>query len=433
MKTFRAALFSKASLAAPSRRRRSFFPRVPLAVPHWNGSTYGAIINALVSNAVIDGAALEGLRSLLIHRFGIEDAMLCGSGSVALEMALRACGVRQGDEVVIPTFCCGAVVSPIVAVGAVPVLADVGNELNLTAETVLPVLTRKIKVIVVPHLFGNPAEIEAIVDLAREKNIRVIDDAAQAFGATIDGRLAGSFGDIGILSFGAEKVCFGLGGGALLSRRGDFLSDAASLNLKRPRLAPTLRTFLSTLFWHRWRRWTLPLHEWSSRADSIGPETKPKRYRSESMPNLNAGVALSLVRSLDENLEARRVRALAYRELLGDTQGLELISHRPGSAYLTQVVRVARKGRNEDRAIAAIEALRRAGYEVQGSYVPLHHLPHCSMCVWENLSYADRVWPDLIELPCEPSVSIEDIEQIATIIKTIIQSEPARAPTGCRA
>ena len=413
---------SRAVVLHAARRRRSFFSRVPLAVPSWSGSTYGAIFKSLVSNGVIDGLEIESLRSLLIQQFGVEDAMLCGSGSLALEMALRACGVRQGDEVVIPTFCCGAVVPPIVASGAVPVLADVGNELNLTAETILPVLTRKTKAIVVPHLFGNPAEIEAIIDIARGKNIRLIDDAAQAFGATIDGKWAGSFGDIGILSFGAEKICFGLGGGALLSRRGDFLSDAASLNLKRPRLAPTLRVLLSTLFWRRWRRWTLPLHEWSSRADSIGPETKPKRYRSESMANLNAAVALSLARSLKENLEARRVRARAYRELLGDVQRLQLIPHRPGSACLAQVVRVASVGRHEDLAVTVTEALGRAGYEVQGSYVPLHRLPYCSMCVWENLSCADRVWPDLIELPCEPGVSLDETERIAAIVKRTLSA-----------
>jgi dTDP-4-amino-4,6-dideoxygalactose transaminase len=273
-----------------------------------------------------------------------------------------------------------------------------------------------------PHLFGNPAEIEAIVHIAREKNIRVIDDAAQAFGATIDGRLAGSFGDIGILSFGAEKVCFGLGGGALLSKRGEVVGFGTSVNLLRPRLAPTLRMLVSTLFWRRWRRWTSPLQELLSRADAVGPETQPVHYRSERMANLNAGVALSLARSLNENIEARRVRARAYRELLGDTHGLELIPHRPGSACLAQVVRVVRQRRNEDRSVTVIEALRRAGYEVQGSYVPLHRLPHWSMCVWENLSYADRVWSDLIELPCEPSVSIEDVKQMATVVKTIVHS-----------
>ena len=424
-KAQRAPRFGETNQAITLRaahRWRVFFPRVPLAVPYWNGSTYRAISKAIVFNSVIDGQELTALRSLLIHQFGIEDAILCGSGSLALEIALRACGVQQSDEVVVPTFCCSAVVSPIVAVGAVPVLADVGKELNLTAETVLPVLTRKTKAIVVPHLFGNPAEIEAIVELAREKNIRVIDDAAQAFGATIDGKLAGSFGDIGILSFGAEKVCFGLGGGALLSKRGEVVRFGTRLNLLRPRLGPTLRMLVSTLLWRRWRRWTLPLRQLLSRADSIGPETKPNCYRSERIANLNAGVALSLARSLNKNIEARRVRARAYRELLGDAYGLELIPHRPGSACLAQVVRVIRQRRNEDRSITVIEALGRAGYEVQGSYVPLHRLARCSMCVWENLPHADRAWSDLIELPCDPGVSLDEIERIAAIVKRTISA-----------
>ena len=69
---------------------------------------------------------------------GVADAVMCGSGRLALELALRTCRIRDGDEVVIPTFCCSAVVPPILAVGATPVLADVGEELNLTVETVDP-------------------------------------------------------------------------------------------------------------------------------------------------------------------------------------------------------------------------------------------------------------------------------------------------------
>lgn len=421
MKTGEAALFSRNLAALRSERRRSLFLRVALAVPSWNGATYGAILNSLVSNAVIHGSELEALRLLLINQFGVATAVLCGSGSLALESALRACGVGPGDEVVIPTFCCSAVVLPIVTAGALPVLADVGNELNLTPGTIVPVLTRNTKAIVVPHLFGNPADIQEIVGIARKKNICVIDDAAQAFGAMIDGKLAGSFGDVGILSFGAEKVCFGLGGGALLSR-GDFLSDQTRSKLMTPRPTPVLRQLLSTLVWRRWRRWTLPLRKLLSCADALGPETKPGHYRSEYMANLNAAVALSLARSLDKNIDARRVRASAYRELLGDEQCLELIPHRPGSACLTQVVRVASKRRNQDLAVAVADALGRAGYEVQGSYVPLHRLPSCSMCVWENLSHADRVWPDLIELPCEPGVSLVEIERIAAIIKRTVSS-----------
>ena len=145
-----------------------------------------------MSNSVIDGPHLKDLRSLLIDTLAVEDVALCGSGSLALEIALRACGVDPGDEIIIPTFCCTAVVSPILAVGALPVLADVGEELNITAETVEAALTEKTKAIIVPHLFGNPADIKTIIDLAHSNHIRVIDDAAQALGATINGQPAGT-------------------------------------------------------------------------------------------------------------------------------------------------------------------------------------------------------------------------------------------------
>jgi dTDP-4-amino-4,6-dideoxygalactose transaminase len=394
--------------------------RVPLAVPYWTGSTYRSILRSILRGGVIDGAELHALKTLLIKQLGVADAVLCGSGSLALEIALRACGVRPADEVVIPTFCCSAVVLPVLAVGAVPVLADVGAELNLTAETVVAVLTRKTKAIIVPHLFGNPAPIGAILSLAREKNIRVIDDAAQALGATIDDQPVGSFGDLGILSFGAEKICFGIGGGAVISQKGLFFGGDGRIDLGLPDRSQTLKKLLSTLVLRRWRRWTLPVLHLFLSEDSVGPETLPDSYRKESLGSLNAAIALTLMQTLPENIEGRRDRVRAYRELLGDLSALELIPHGTGSACLAQVVRVRRKRPSEDLAVAVSDGLRNAGYEVRGSYVPLHHLSDCSMCVWDQLPHADRVWSDLVELPCEPSVSLDHIEQISAIVKAAI-------------
>jgi dTDP-4-amino-4,6-dideoxygalactose transaminase len=400
----------------------SHFYRVPLAVPYWNRGTYLGILRSFCSGSVIDGADLASLRSLVIEELGVKEAALCGSGSLALEIALRACDVRRGDEVVIPTFCCSAIVPPILVLGATPVLAEAGEELNLTVETVGAVLTQKTKAIIVPHLFGNPADISAIIELVRGKNVRVIDDAAQALGATLDGRPLGSFGDVGILSFGGEKVCFGLGGGAVVSRHDKFLKSDLMLDLTRPALVPTLRRFLATLIWRRWRRWTQPLQVTLSRNGSQRDVASPRHYGRELMANLNAAVACSLMQTLRENIAARRERVRAYQELLGSEERSELIPHRPGSACLTQVVRVLPRP-NRDMAASLISVLGRSGYEIQGSYVPIHHLHDFGICVWDRLSRADRIWDDLIELPCEPDVSFNHIERIATIVKDTINSQ----------
>ncbi len=381
--------------------------RVSLALPYWTGATYRAILRSIFSAGIVDGARLQELEALIRRQLGVENAILCGSGSLALDIALRACGVVSGDEVVIPTFCCTAVVPPILAIGATVALADVGDELNLTAQTVGAALTKKTKAVVVPHLFGNPADIEAIVDLARGRNIRVIDDAAQALGATIDGRPAGAFGDAGILSFGNEKICSGLGGGALVSRRGHF----PEIKLSAPRWQPVMKNLLSALFRRRWRRWTYPF----LRAKTA-PDEPPVPYLREAMANLNAAVAATLMQTLAENIAARRARVRVYQELLGRNERLRLIPHRSGSACLTQVVRVLPRRRGEDAAAAAIEALNRAGYEIQGSYVPIHLLPAYEKFSRSPLPRAEELWPDLIELPCEPDVSLKELERLAAIV-----------------
>ncbi|TMB66825.1 MAG: hypothetical protein E6J54_21275 [Deltaproteobacteria bacterium] len=400
----------------------SYFYRVPLCVPYWNGATYRGILRSFLSGSVIDGPDLSELRSLVIETLGVEEAVLCGSGSLALEIALRACDVRQGDEVVIPTFCCTAVVSPILAVGALPVLADVGEDLSITAETVEAVLTDKTKAIIVPHLFGNPADIKAIMELARGRTIRVIDDAAQALGATIDGRPIGRLGDAGILSFGSEKVCFGLGGGIVVSRNRDFLNGSSKIDLAPAELSPAVRNFLSTMIWRRWRRWTLPVQAALSRVKTTTPDSPPIPYRKEIMANLNAAVALSLMQTLPENIAARRARVQAYQDLLGTEERLEFIPHRTGSAYLTQVIRLLPKHRGNDLAAHLIQVLGSAGYEVQGSYVPIHLLSHYETRAHGCLPRAERVWADLIELPCEPEVSFDHVERIASIVKQVLNS-----------
>jgi dTDP-4-amino-4,6-dideoxygalactose transaminase len=394
---------------------------VSLARPFWKPATFGAMIRCLLSGQAIVGADLAELNSWIAEELGVQDAILCGSGSLALELALRSCDVRSGDEVVVPTFCCTTIISPILAVGASPVLADVGDDLNLTAATVEPSLSKRTRAIIVPHLFGNPANINSIIDLARGRDIRIIDDAAQALGASLNGRYLGTFGDAGILSFGNEKVCSGLGGGVFVSRHRQFFEHGTKIELPAPGLSSALRSLSSTLVWNRWRRWSVPLVETFYSSSATDPESLPPRYRKEAMSNLNAAVAASLMKDLQENLAARRARVRAYQQLLGNER-LVLVPHREGSASLTQVIRVLPKFTGDDPASDLIASLRSAGFEVQGSYIPIHLLAPYQELAVRSFAHAEKIWTNLIELPCEPDVSLEHVERIASIVKQTIRS-----------
>ncbi len=149
---------------------------------------------------------------------GCKYAVALSSGSVALELALRALGIGAGDEVITSCRTFIASASCAIPIGAIPVFADVDyNSQNVTAETIRAKLTPRTKAIVAVHLAGWPCEMDEIMQLARERGIKVIEDCAQAQGALYKGRPVGSIGDMGAFSFCQDKIMTTGGEGGMLT------------------------------------------------------------------------------------------------------------------------------------------------------------------------------------------------------------------------
>ncbi len=149
---------------------------------------------------------------------GCKYAVALANGTVALELALYALGIGPGDEVIVPSRTFIATASCVVMRGAKPILADVDtHSQNLTPATILPLLSQRTKAIIAVHLAGWPCEMDPILDLAREYNLRVIEDCAQSIGALYKTQSVGGLGDVAAFSFCQDKIMTTLGEGGMLT------------------------------------------------------------------------------------------------------------------------------------------------------------------------------------------------------------------------
>ncbi|MAI66861.1 MAG: aminotransferase, partial [Phycisphaerae bacterium] len=159
---------------------------------------------------------------------GAKYGLCMSNGTIALELALKACGINMGDEVIVTPRSFLASVAAVVAVGAVPVFADVELDSgNISAETIEKVVTNKTTGIIPVHLGGWPADMPAIMELANKQGIKVIEDCAQAHGASINGQLVGSFGHAAAFSFCQDKIMSTGGEGGIITTNDDMVRDIA--------------------------------------------------------------------------------------------------------------------------------------------------------------------------------------------------------------
>lgn len=176
-----------------------------------------AIMNVLAHTQFILGPEVKQFEEKAAAFCGVKHAIGVASGTDALLLALRACGVGPGDEVITSTFSFFSSAGVISRLGATPVFADIDPKTyNVTAELIAKKITSKTKAIMPVHLYGQMADMDRIMELADSKGLPVIEDAAQAIGAKYKGKVAGTLGRFGCFSFFPSKNLGGLGDGGMV-------------------------------------------------------------------------------------------------------------------------------------------------------------------------------------------------------------------------
>ncbi len=171
-----------------------------------------------------EGSHGKGLAERLRELHDVDHVMLCCSGTVAVELALRGLGVRPGDEVVLAGYDFAGNFSAILAIGATPVLVDVDpRNWNLSVAACREAIGPATKAIIASHLHGGMVPMRELSDVAASVGVPIVEDACQSPAARVDGRLAGCWGDVGVWSFGGSKLLTAGRGGAVFTSRADVM------------------------------------------------------------------------------------------------------------------------------------------------------------------------------------------------------------------
>ena len=335
------------------------------------------ISEVLESGRFILGPNVRAFEEEAAAHLGVAETVGVANGTDALVLVLDALGIGPGDEVICPAFTFYATAEAIVRRGATPVFCDIDPAtLNLDRADVAERMSARTRAILAVHLFGRPAPLDELPD-----GVPVVEDAAQAFGATLGSRRVGSIGVAGTFSFFPTKNLFGLGDGGLVST-----SDAG--------LAETVRT----LRFHGSRdtKITFELVGYNSRLDEIQA----------------AALRLFLPR-VDGWNSARREAAARYAELgLGEL--CELPEDEPGHVYHMYVVRTSERA-------GIREALERAGIASASYYTtPLHLQPALAFLGYEegSLPETERAAGENLALPLWAGITADQQEQVVAAVRS---------------
>ena len=340
-----------------------------------------AIAHVLDSGWYILGQEVTAFEKEFAAYIGVRFAIGVGSGTEALHLALRACGIGAGDEVITVSHTAVATVAAIELCGAIPVLVDIDlDTYTINPNQIESAITQRTKAIIPVHLYGHPADIESIVNVARHYELRVIEDCAQSHGAVYKGRKTGTWGDIAAFSFYPTKNLGAIGDGGMV-----VTSD--------PELAERMRLLRE----YGWRqRYISDLPGLNSRLDE-----------------LQAAILRVKLRYLDEKNRRRQALAEIYDQSLSVTH-LTLPMCIPGTSHVYHQYVVRSEHRDSLR-----EFLREKGIGTLIHYpVPIHRQPTYQgrlRCAGSMVN-TERAAGEILSLPMYPELPSGQARQVAETI-----------------
>jgi dTDP-4-amino-4,6-dideoxygalactose transaminase len=372
--------------------------RIYLSSPHMGGAEMKYIREAFDQNWVAPlGPNVDKFEAEIAGYLGVQYAAALNSGTSAIHLALLVLGVKQNDEVISSTFTFSATINPIAYIGAIPILVD--SELqtwNMSPDLLETAIKDRIKkgkhpkAILPVHLYGMPANIKRIMEISGKYDIPVIEDAAEALGSRFNGKPAGTFGEIGILSFNGNKIITTSGGGAMVSDNRDLIVKARFLATQARDKAPHYQH------------------------SEIG-----YNYR---MSNVVAGIGLGQMEVISERVMKRRENFSFYKNNLKDKPGILFLDEADSKYYsnrwlTTILIDPEISGTTRDKIIMSLE---KANIESRPLWKPMHLQPVFSSCPAYINGVSENLFNRGLCLPSGTNMSDDDRERVMEVLNNCL-------------
>jgi len=316
-------------------------------------------------------------------------AVAVNSGTAALHTALWAVGIKTGDEVIIPSFTFIATAEAVALIGAKPVFVDIKlSTYNIDTGKIEQAVTDRTKTIIPVDLYGLPAEMDKIKEIADKHGIFLIEDSAQAHGASYKGKPPGSFADTACWSFYASKNMT-TGEGGMITTNSDQLAE----KLRLIRSHGEREEYKASILGHNYR-----------------------------MPEIEAAIGNAQLKNLPTFVEKRRRNAEALTEQLRDVKQLVLPAEPKGcrcSWYLYTVRMQSSTAKDRDRIV---EDLRKKGVGAAVYYpTPIHQMPYYQQYGTNRLPNTEKAAQQVFSLPVHPGVTVKSVRFVARAVETTVR------------
>lgn len=370
--------------------------KIWLSSPHMGGEERKFVSEAFETNWIAPlGPNVDGFEQDLIRYTGARHAAALTSGTAAIHLGLILLDVQPGDEVICSTFTFVASANPIRYQGAVPVFVDAEEttwnmDPDILREAIKDRISKgkKPKAIILVHLYGMPAKMQELMQVAGEFEIPVLEDAAEGLGSFYQGKSLGTFGKLGTLSFNGNKIITTSGGGALVS------DDAKLIEKAR---------FLSTQ-----ARDDAPHYQHSQ----IG-----YNYR---MSNIVAGIGRGQIRVLDQRVKQRRRNFNFYKSKLSPFNGIRFPDEPEGvfsNRWLTTIIVDAEKTGGITREDLRL-SLQEENIESRPLWKPMHLQPVYKQYPYYGTGISDKLFRDGLCLPSGSNLSENDLNRVVETLST---------------
>lgn len=333
------------------------------------------------------GRYIEQFESMFADYCGTRYAIATSNGTTALHLALVALGVTAEDEVIVPDLTFVATANAVKYIGARVVTVDVdAATLCMDAKAAKRAITDRTKAIIPVHLYGHPADMRELQEVADEHDLLVVEDAAEAHGARYRGRRVGSIGDAGVFSFYGNKVITSGEGGILTTDSADL--NARARHLRDHAMSPSKR------YWHT----------------DVG-----FNYR---ITNLQAALAVAQLERIEEFLDKRRQIMGWYRDELGALPGLSLNRQADYCVSVYWMVCLEVDGMTEASRTEFSRVLRIAGVDSRPYFFPVSDLPMYDRADTPN---AHAIYMRGINLPSYVDLTREDVAKICATVRSALE------------